>query len=82
MGERELNELKDYCKEIQELQDQGDIEKYERGFVNNCDNSGMMKWCSFCEYRKGTYGCNVSHEERRSKCLCGKAYKDMMERWN
>lgn len=80
MGEEELRGLKDQCKELQQLQDQCDIEKYERGFINNCDNSGMMNWCSFCDCRKGTYGCNVSHDERKAKCLCGIAYKKMIDR--
>lgn len=82
MGEQELNKLKEQCKELQELQEQCDIEKYERGFINNCDNSGMMKWCAFCPYQKGTYGCMKQHEERKAQCLCGTAYKKMLDRRN
>lgn len=68
MEEKNVKELQDYC----------DLQKYERGFVNNCDNSGMMKWCNYCEFqKKGKYGCLKTHEERKNDFLCAEAYKKM-----
>lgn len=61
-----------------ELQNYCDVKKYERGFINNCDNSGMMQWCNHCEYQKsGRYGCLKTHEERKENCLCAIAYNKM-----
>lgn len=65
-------------KTDKELQEYCDKKKYERGFVNSCDNSGMMVWCDYCKFQtNGRYGCVRTHESRQSECLCAKAYRQM-----
>ena len=58
------------------LQEQLDAEKYQRGFITHCDPSGMMDWCKVCQHSNG-HCCDVTHDERRTRCLCAKAYRKM-----
>lgn len=61
-----------------ELQAACDKSKYEMGFLNGCDNSGMMQWCDYCEeQRPNRSSCFAEHKTRVEKCLCAKAYRKM-----
>lgn len=61
-----------------DLQAKCDMLKYERGFLNGCDNSGMMEWCNHCYYqKKAVCGCLKTHDERQANCLCARAYRRM-----
>lgn len=51
------------------------------------DRSGCMDWCMYCEKQistanqinsKSFWRCDISQEERESKCLCAKAYNRMV----
>lgn len=52
-----------------------DSQKWYVSEAMNDDRSGKMGYCRFCEHSKNSEGnCNVSHEERVSRCYCATAY--------
>lgn len=61
-----------------DIQRKCDMVKWERGYLNNKDNSGCMKWCDYCDQQQMETYCAVDQKTRFSQCLCAKAYNKMV----
>lgn len=59
-------------------QDYLDKIKWATSAKNECDMSGRMNYCKFCNNEiKGGGGCKVTHEKRVEGSLCAKAFNKM-----
>lgn len=57
-----------------------DIEKYFASQTYQRDTSGMMYYCTDCDYRNKPHNeCTISHEERVEKCACAKAFNKLQK---
>ena len=56
-----------------------DKKKWAASIEHDCDMSGKMDYCDHCEHQAydNDFSCEVSQEERETKCPCATAYNRM-----
>lgn len=61
-------------KQMNSIQRNIEMVKWERDLLNNEDSAGHLSWCDYCEYQQMETYCSENEKTRREQCLCAKAY--------
>lgn len=51
-----------------------DKKKWVESEKSGIDKSGIMIYCSYCEYCSSGFKCKATQQEREARSLCAKAY--------
>ena len=68
----------------QERQQKLDVEKWLKSQELGVDNSGVMPWCTYCDFQtyNGIFGLCTHNGDTKVKYPCAKAYNRMTKNKN